>query len=91
MKRSIASSVGIAGAAMVFATVMLGPVIGAVKVDTAALRDAVKVEGVRDHQQAFQPTYPRWIDRNGLMDSVLLRQFRPLGGSDGHFGGECCG
>jgi len=54
LKRAIASSVGIAGTALVFTTVALGPVIGAVKVDTGQLRDAVTVDGVRDHQQAFQ-------------------------------------
>ncbi len=61
MKRAIASSVGIAGTAMIFTTVTLGPVIGAVKIDTAALREAVTVEGVRVHQQAFQDV----ADANG--------------------------
>jgi Zn-dependent M28 family amino/carboxypeptidase len=35
-------------------TAVLGPVIGAVKVDTSALREAVTVEGVRSHQQTLQ-------------------------------------
>jgi len=36
MKRAIASRVGIAGTAMMFAIITPGPVIGAVKVDTQA-------------------------------------------------------
>lgn len=66
MKRAIASPAGIVGATMVLATVTLGPVIGAVKVDTSALRGAVTVEGVRTHQAAFQAI----ADANGGVRSA---------------------
>jgi hypothetical protein len=48
------SVIGIAGTASVLAMFTLAPVIGAVKVDTSTLRDAVTLEGVRAHQAAFQ-------------------------------------
>jgi Zn-dependent M28 family amino/carboxypeptidase len=48
------SVIGIAGTASVLAMFTLAPVIGAVKVDTSALRDAVTLNGVRTHQAAFQ-------------------------------------
>ncbi len=52
-RRAIPISLAFA-ATVALTAVTLGPVIGAVKVDTSALRDAVTVDGVRAHQAAFQ-------------------------------------
>jgi len=35
--------------------------------------------------------YPGWIDRFGLMDSGLLKQFKASGTGHGWFGGESSG
>ena len=52
-RRTVPKSLALATAVALTAAA-LGPVTGAVRVDTSALREAVTVEGVRAHQQTFQ-------------------------------------
>lgn len=52
-RRKLSVSLALAATVAVTAFV-IGPVIGAVKIDTQALRDAVTVDGVRAHQAVFQ-------------------------------------